>query len=276
MALPISAFIITKNEEARLSKAITALQPWIEDIVVVDSGSEDRTVEIARKLGARVFHRDWTGYGDQKRFAERKCRNDWVLNVDADEVVTPGLANEIRLLFSAHDAPQPGAYKINILNVYPGDTSPRPFARDYNVVRFYHRSVGHYRDHPVYDRVVLTNSVAKQLRNYILHYPYISFEHLIDKNNSFSSFRSKQSTGYSFINMNIRLYYEFPVNFIKFYVFRRHFTGGWKGFYFSLCHAFMRTSRIAKMLEQTRASGERQTLAPHTGERLPRLQSRAR
>jgi glycosyltransferase involved in cell wall biosynthesis len=255
MPIPISAFIITKNEEVRLPATLAALRPWVDEILVVDSGSTDRTIEIARHFGARVLYRAWAGYGPQKRFAEGQCRNDWVLNVDADEVLTPELAEELRGLFSRGNGPAPGAYKARILTVYPGDQRPRPLANDYNVVRFYHRAVGSFRDHPVFDRVVLRDTVPQQLRATIFHHPYISFEHVIEKNNRFSSFRSVNSRKCPRAMLRFRLIYEFPLSFVKYYLFRLHFTGGWKGFYFALCHAFMRTSRIAKMLERSTSVG---------------------
>ncbi len=253
MAVPLSAFIIAKNEETRLPRTLAALRGLASEIVVVDSGSTDATVTIAESMGARVLYRDWTGYGPQKRFAEQACRFDWVLNVDADEVVTPALAEEIRRLFMDGSNCEPAAYSVRILNVYPGDEKPRPFANDYNVVRFFHRSVASYREHPVYDRVQLRVGVGKkQLNAPIHHYPYVSLEHVIDKNNRFSSFRASESPTRSRPALILRLLGEFPINFIKFYILRMHFTGGWKGFYFALCHAFMRTSRIAKILEVTK------------------------
>jgi glycosyltransferase involved in cell wall biosynthesis len=271
VALPISAFIITRNEEARLPAALAALTDWIGEIIVVDSGSTDRTVDIAKAAGATVLHRKWTGYGPQKRFAEQHCRNEWVLNIDADEVITTSLAREIKGLFSAAKPPEPSAFKVRILTVYPGDAEPRPFANDYNVVRLYHRSAGQFRDHPVYDRVVLKNGTAPgQLEAPIFHHCYISFEHVIEKSNTFSSFRSAHSKPRSPTLLTIRLLTEFPVNFLKSYIFRRHCTGGWKGFYFSLCHAFMRTSRIAKMLEH---SQWQETGSPASNSRRGRLTS---
>lgn len=251
MPVPVSAFIITKNEEVRLPATLAALQLWTDEILVVDSGSDDRTVEIASSMGATVLHRDWTGYGPQKCFAEQNCRNDWVLNVDADEVVTPELARQIQQLFSDNGSPNPCAYKIRILNVYPGDDRPRPLANDYNVVRLYHRAAGHYSDHPVYDRVVMEGETQpEQLRGAIYHYPYVSFEEAIRKNNRFSTFRASKSKERRKWLLVLRLFSEFPVSFIKFYFFRLHFTGGWKGFYFAISSAFMRTTRIAKMLEE--------------------------
>lgn len=249
MSVPISAFIIVKNEQKRLPRAIAALKPWVDEIVVVDSGSTDATVEAARAMGAKVTFNEWNGYGAQKGFAERLCRNDWVLNVDADEVVTPQLAAEIRAIFASGRAVAPGAYRANILTVYPGDLKPRPWPKDYNEVRLYHRSVGAYREHPVFDRVILHDTEPRQLCQPIFHHSYLSFSHLLEKNNEFSSFRALNSRPRSSAYLKLRLATEFPLQFLKCYIGRRHVSGGWKGFYFSLCHAFMRTTRIAKMLE---------------------------
>jgi glycosyltransferase involved in cell wall biosynthesis len=249
VTIPVSAFIIVKNEERHLSRTISALKPWVDEIIVVDSGSTDGTMELARSLGAKASYHEWQGYGSQKGFAERLCRNGWVLNVDADEVVTPALAAEMQELFAEGRTPEPGAYRLRILTVYPGDARPRAWARDYNEVRLYHRSIGAYREHPAHDRVILRNTVPKQLRQPIFHHSFLSFSHIIEKNNRYSSFRAQDSKTRSSSYLKFRLAIEFPLNFLKCYLGRRHILGGWKGFYFALCHAFMRTTRIAKMLE---------------------------
>lgn len=248
MILPFSAFIITRNEEARIGRTLAALRGLADDIVVVDSGSTDSTVAIAEAMGARVFFQAWDGYGRQKRFAEQQCRHQWVLNVDADEVVTPELAAELRALF-AGGPPAPGAYRQYILTVYPGDARPRPLASDYNVVRLYHRSVGSYRDHPSHDRVEIPGVTPGQLNGPIWHYPLVDWHGFNEKLNHFSSFQATLPSKHGDSFLKLRLFVELPINFIKTYIFRRHFTGGWKGFYFALGQAFMRTSRLAKMLE---------------------------
>lgn len=253
MTLPLSAFIIARDEEARIGRTISALQGLTDDIVVVDSGSTDRTVAIAEALGARVMFRAWEGYGQQKRFAEGQCRHPWLLNVDADEVVTPELAAEIRALLTP-SAP-PAAYNVRILTVYPGDSRPRPFPRDVNVVRLYHRAIGRYRDHASYDRVELDPGVKpRQLAAPLWHYPLVNWHGLLEKVNRFSSFQATLATTHSTAQLKLRLFTEFPLNFLKTYILRRHFTGGWKGFYFAMAQAFMRTSRIAKILEAREAA----------------------
>ena len=126
MKLPISIFIITRNEEARIGRTIEAVRDWVAEVIVVDSGSTDETVAIAKALGAKTFHRDWTGYGPQKRFAEDQCSQDWWFNIDADEVVTPPLREELQSLFLKGE-PSPCAFKVRIPYVYPGNEKPRPY-----------------------------------------------------------------------------------------------------------------------------------------------------
>lgn len=248
--MPLSIFLITHNEAARLGQVLSAASALSDDLVIVDSGSTDGTLEIAKQHGARVFHRDWTGYGAQKRFAEDQCQNDWLLNLDADEVVTPALIEEINALFSSGE-PQPEAYKVHIRNLYPGDTKPRPFATDYNVVRLYHRSAGRYRDDPVYDRVVLEAGVSvRQLAAPIYHHSIISWFHMVDKANRFTSHEIGKIAAKPRWVLMIRLVTEMPLQFLRNYFLRGHWLGGWKGFVFALNTAYLRTLRIAKALEE--------------------------
>jgi len=92
---PVTVTIITLNEERNLPRAIESVR-WAEEILVVDSGSTDKTTELARSLGARVIPHEWPGYGRQKNFAQAQSRHDWVLSIDADEEVTPDLARQIQ------------------------------------------------------------------------------------------------------------------------------------------------------------------------------------
>jgi glycosyltransferase involved in cell wall biosynthesis len=102
----LSVTIITLNEADHIGAAIDSAS-WADEVIVVDSGSTDETVSIARARGARVTSRIWTGYVDQKNFAAGLAKNDWILSLDADERVTPELANEIRALLAA-DPPRAG------------------------------------------------------------------------------------------------------------------------------------------------------------------------
>lgn len=251
--LPLSVTIIAKDEAARLPATLEAVA-WADQIVVVDSGSEDETVAIARAAGAEVHHRDWTGYGPQKVFAETLCRHDWILNLDADEIVSPALAAEIARLF-ADGPPPPGAYRLRVLTVYPGDDAPRPFANDYDIVRLYHRGVAGYRDHALFDRVELREGRPRRLSAPVHHIAVTSWSQFVEKENRYTSFQAETARPRPRALLMARLVLEFPLAFLKFYVLRRHATGGAKGFAFATIAAFGRWLRIAKLLETRGRAG---------------------
>lgn len=252
MPLPVSVFIIARDEEARLPRCLASVADWAGEIVLVDSGSTDRTREIAAAAGARVLHRDWTGYGAQKRFAEEQCRHDWLLNLDADEWATPELAAEIAAFLAGDPAPALG--RIRVLNLYPGETRPRPLANDYDLVRLYHRAAGRYRDDPLFDRVVGgPGARTHRFRGTILHLPFTSFANLVEKQNRFTSFQAEAARRKPRWQLLLRLPLEGPYWFLRNYIGRRHFTGGWKGLAFAACLAFARFLRVVKMLERGQA-----------------------
>ena len=117
--VPVSCYIRTLNEERKLGEVIAAVRDLVSEVVVVDSGSTDATVAIAEGLGARVIHQAWLGNGRQKRFAEDQCRNDYLLDLDADEVVSPALAEEIRALFANGGPPPLPVYELELVTVPP-------------------------------------------------------------------------------------------------------------------------------------------------------------
>ncbi len=245
----LSIFLITCNEEKRLARTLEAASALAEDIVLVDSGSQDKTLEIASTYGARVFDRVWEGYGPQKRFAEDQCHHDWVLNLDADEVLTPDLIQEIKTLFEQGPPPYK-FYRLRLVSVYPHQDRPRPFADFQNCVRLYNRRFGRYADHPTWDRVVLPpNTPSGQLKNKACHYSILDLHHFIDKENRYTSLQAQtQKTKAPFL-LILRLCLEFPFSFLKTYLLRRHIFGGMYGFCLSVSHAHARFSRIAKMWE---------------------------
>ena len=250
MTVPqLSAFIITLNEEDRLGPAIESLKVLTDDIVVVDSGSTDGTVALATRLGARVVHNDFPGYGPQKRYAESLCRNDWVLNLDADERVTPELAAEIGALF-AGGAPPQGAYHTPILQLYPHQDQPTPGAFEYDPVRLYDRSRSRYSDSPVHDRVVLGEGVGTgRLRGGILHQSIRSLSHLIEKSNAYTDKQVAEMLAKGRKVSGARLVVEFPFSFLKAYVGRRYFLMGRYGIGVAATYAYFRLMRLAKLHE---------------------------
>ena len=114
----ISAYIVTLNEEKRLAKTLQALKKVADEIFVIDSGSTDKTQKIAEKYGAKFLFHKWKNISAQKHYGQELCNNDWVMSLDADEVLSPELIAEIK---DKMKSPTDDAYKMNICDMLPGD-----------------------------------------------------------------------------------------------------------------------------------------------------------
>ena len=248
--LPLSIFIIARNEADRLPRTLKAVSGLSDDIVVIDSGSTDGTVSLATNLGARVIHRDWEGYGPQKRFAETQCRELWLLNLDADEWVPPHLAEEIRALF-AGAGPQADAYEIRIAEVFPGEDAPHPLAYALPPVRLYRRDRGQYSASPVHDRVDLEPGArVVRLKGIVHHFSVRSIGDQIDKLNAYADQQVADLAARGKSIPTWRLLVEFPAAFFKAYILRRHFIRGFYCFITAMNFAFFRWLRVAKDYER--------------------------
>lgn len=251
--LSISVFMITLNEEDRIGASISAIKDIVDEIVVVDSGSTDNTLNICKDLGAKVSHRDWTGYGEQKKHAESLCKNDWVINLDADEVVTPEFCDELVSLYNEDNKSFPNqAYKIKITNVYPLAKKPRIGAYCFNNVRFYNRNFATFKTSEVHDSVVPTSdsTTIGQIKNIVLHYGLRDISHLVEKANLYTDKQVNElAHKKTLLKLRIRMLYEFPLSFIRCYFFRKEFLGGYWGFIISMNHAYRHFIRLAKFYE---------------------------
>ena len=246
----LSCCIIARDEADRIERCIEAVRSIADDIVVVDSGSTDGTVEIARSLGARVWFRAWDGYGPQKRFAEDCAAFDWILNLDCDEVVTPELAHEIATLLSVGQPPLP-AYRVKMPTVFPGANRPRLWAESHNYVRLYDRRKVRFRDSLVHDTVDTKLESVGQLEHIALHYSNRSIEHVRQKLDRYTQLQAKELRKSPVLVM-LRLPFEYPLVFFRYYILRRNFTGGSFGFRSSHIAAEMRVRRLLRILKAQR------------------------
>jgi len=247
VSVSLSCCIITLNEADRIEACLKAAAVVADELVVVDSGSTDGTPEIARRLGARVLHRDWTGYGQQKRFAEQQASHNWILSLDADEVLSDQLQQEIAALMTI--APPMAAYRVRILAVHPGQARPHRWAEGYNIVRLYNRRRATYSEHPVHDRVETGTHPVGQLDGVIYHYAWRSFEHLHAKMRAYADYQVQVLRKPAAV-LALRLPFEYPLTFFKYLVLRRNFSGGWTGVRVSHIAASVRTYRIWAMLKK--------------------------
>jgi glycosyltransferase involved in cell wall biosynthesis len=159
----ISVFIITKNEEDRIANVIKCAKDIADEILVIDSKSDDKTAEISRSLGAKVFYNEWRGYGPQKVFGENLCKNKWILNIDADEEISKELSNEIIELFSQNKQDEFVGYKIKIVNKFFGEERPKKWAYYYNQLRLYNKEYCGFKDSTIHDSVIIKDVEARHI-----------------------------------------------------------------------------------------------------------------
>jgi glycosyltransferase involved in cell wall biosynthesis len=251
LRLPISAFIIARNEESRLPATLDSLRGLVDDVVVVEWGSCDDTVGVARRGGARVVHHEWTGYGPQKRFAESCCRHRWLLNLDADEALSPELQNELRDLFHAGE-PDCAAYELVIRAVCPHEGKPQKWAYANSPIRLYNRTRGGFSDSNVHDSVVMTPGArVGRLRGDVYHRGMLSLDQLLAKINGYTTLQARDYGARRVRPVSWwKLLTVFPAGFLKSFLLRRHFVWGRYGFSISMSYAFARFLRLAKLHEQ--------------------------
>jgi glycosyltransferase involved in cell wall biosynthesis len=184
----ISAIIITKNEEVNIRECLESLD-WADEIVVVDGGSTDRTVEICKEYKARVFeYRDWPGFGLQKNRALDRATGDWVFSIDADERVAPELRAEIRAVL---EAPAADAYELPRLSWYCGRFIRHSGWRPDYVLRLFKRAAGRFSEDLVHERVMVSGPLGR-LKHDLIHYSFRDLEQVLNVVNRYSSLGAGQ------------------------------------------------------------------------------------
>lgn len=255
--LPLSAFIIARNEADRISRPIRSVIDWVDEVIVIDSGSTDDTIAVAEKLGARIVHKDWQGYGPQKRCGEDQCRNDWLLNLDADEEVTEDLATEIRAKFSDNSYRDADGWRIMIRDMYAHETEPAPWAYGYNQIRLYDRRKGRFSDSNVHDTVrPVDGATIANLSGIMAHRSIRSLDFQVGKYNRYSGMQVEDMRTRGRKLPRSRLLTEFPVSFFKAYFVRKYRKYGWWGFILSMNYAHARFLRVAKAYEAELLAGK--------------------
>ena len=164
----LSACIICHNEEKNIERCLDSLK-WVHDIIVVDSMSTDRTVEIAKGHTDRVFQRPWPGYAAQKNFVLLKAESDWVLSIDADEAVSSALCDEISAEIAKPDAPD--GYRIPRRSFYQGRWINHSGYYPDRQLRLFRREKGRWVGGRVHERMAVEGRVG-DLKQDLFHYPY--------------------------------------------------------------------------------------------------------
>lgn len=248
--VPISVFIIAKNEADRIPHAIKSVVDWADEVHVIDSGSTDDTVAISKALGANVVFNPWPGYGPQKVFGESLCRNHWLFNIDADEEVTPELRDEIISLFAGGKEPPRKAYGMPIEIIHFLDENGALFGRVVYPERLYDKRVAGFKTSTVHDSVEWKSDAPKQpfgrLNGVLKHRSFRSYAHMIEKINFYSTMQAEDIFAKGRRPSTLRVVIEPFFAFIKALLFRGYIRRGVTGFLESIFYAFGRTLRLAK------------------------------
>ena len=241
--LPISCFIIAQDEADRITNTVKSVIDIVDEVIVIDSGSTDGTQDLARQLGCKVFFNKWKGYGPQKRFGEDCAKNEWLLNLDADEYLSDQIKSEILQIFDDNNNHY-NFFSMKVTPIYPNWKRPRIFSASHECVRLYNKRFGRFSNSPVHDSVETNNSKVFYFKNHIYHNSVRSFTHLIEKEESYIQLQSKTLKDKNKIFLFLRIFVEFPLAFIKYYFIRRHFTGALTGLVTSLILAYYRWKRV--------------------------------
>jgi glycosyltransferase involved in cell wall biosynthesis len=247
-----SVYIITRNEEQNLRSLLPRLACF-DEVVVVDCGSTDGTVDLARSFPNVVMSfRKWTGFSDQKTFALSLCSNDWVLNLDADEVPTDALMDAMRQQMAADQGDALQCHRVLLRN----GRTPRGFKHHDKVVRFFRKRCGHYAPAKVHESITI-NGVINETTAELLHFEKLSYGQRIAKSNQYSDLKANDKLARGKRVGVLTLVLIFPVSFIQCYFGKGCFLDGIQGLLTSMNHAFYNFMKYAKLWELQQNDSEK-------------------
>lgn len=250
MALPqksqtISATVIALNEERDLPRCLASLA-FADEIVVVDSGSVDRTVEIAKQAGAKVIVEPWHGYGAQKNFAMSRCQSKWVLNIDADEVVTPELRDEI--LAEINSSNPAAGYAVARKTFYMGRWIRHGGWYPNYVTRLARKDLSTWTEPNVHEALQI-NGELRQLKNPMLHYTFSDIADQVRTNMRYARQGALDLKSRGKAPSYAKLLFKPLGKFLETYFFKRGCLDGIAGFVISINAAHSMFLKYAYLIE---------------------------
>ncbi|MGH9258167.1 MAG: glycosyltransferase family 2 protein [Vicinamibacterales bacterium] len=246
----VSVTIITLNEAEHVAAAIDSAA-WADEILLVDSGSTDATLDIARAKGVTVLCRTWSGYVDQKNFAAERASHDWIFSLDADERIPPALATEVRAVV-ASESPNRG-YRVPRVTYHLGRwIRTTDFYPDYQT-RLYDRRAARWRGQYVHESVAVDGPVGR-LRHELEHYSFRDLRDQLDRINRYSTLAARQMHEAGRRAGPFDLVVHPPAAFLRNYLLRRGILDGMAGLTISVMNAYSVFLKFAKLWELQRGS----------------------
>ena len=250
----LSVTIITLNEAEHIAAAIDSAA-WADEVIVVDSGSTDGTIDLARAKGVTVATRPWSGYVDQKNYAAGLARNEWIFSLDADERIPPALAAEIRGLLASEPARH--GYRVPRVTFHLGRwIRTTDFYPDYQA-RLYDRRAARWRGTYVHESVSI-DGPAGYLAQELQHYSYRDLRDQIDRINHYTTLAARQMHEAGRRAGALDLLVHPPAAFLRNYLLRRGLLDGAVGFTISAVNAYSVFLKFAKLWELRNAVNSQQ------------------
>jgi glycosyltransferase involved in cell wall biosynthesis len=248
--LPISLVVITCNEEQNIERCLRAAA-FCSELLVIDSGSKDATVSIAERSGAKVLHRDWTGYGDQKNFGTQQASQAWVLCIDADEVISSELAASIAGAFQ--QTPECEAYEINRHSYYAGKLIHHGGWYPQWRLFLYRKDKASWSGEEPHTTVVFHGTKRGRLRGDLYHYTYATIRQHLKKNAAaaydWAVSARKKGRHCSWLDLLLRA----PWSFFRTYFLLWGFLDGFYGLVIAVAAANYTFQKYAMLREMTAA-----------------------
>jgi glycosyltransferase involved in cell wall biosynthesis len=265
----VTVTIITLDEAAHIADAIDSAA-WADEIIVVDSGSVDDTLAIARSKGARTESRTWTGYVDQKNFAAGLASHDWILSLDADERIPAALASEIRTVLSTE--PPHAGYRVPRVTFHLGRwIRTTDFYPDYQT-RLYDRRKARWQGRYVHESVTVDGQPG-QLTQELEHYSYRDLSDHLDRINAYTTLAARQMHESGRRAHAVDLLIHPPAAFLRNYVLRRGFLDGMAGLVLSIVNTYSVVLKFAKLWELDRTSNSQPASRYANAQRSPSQRS---
>ncbi len=248
--IPVSAIIITKNEEKKVSRCLNSLT-WVDEIIVVDAFSSDETVKICENPAlpwagkTKVLKRQWTGFRDQRMYALNQAKNDWLLVMDADEMCSNELESKIKSFFDNDQTPPHRAYKVHRVEYFLGKPIRYGIWNPSYQDRFFHREGVTYKND--IHEYPLFQSNPDKIHEPILHSPDFNPEHFLEKMNRYTTIEARDRVAQGQRTNAFRLITAFPAMFLKNYFYYGAYKDGVHGFIISLLEGISRVVRHIKI-----------------------------
>ena len=244
----LSVVVITLNEEDRIRETLTSVA-WADEIVVIDAGSEDKTVALAREFTDHVMIHAWQGFAAQKNFGIEHATGDWILSLDADEQVEPALREEITAVLQAPDACV--GYRIARRNIMWGRFIRHGRLYPDWQLRLFRRGRGRFVDRAVHESILVDGKVGRLVAP-LLHQSYRDVSDFIRRADRYSTLAAEEWARTARPFRATRLVTAPFARFVSMYVLHRGFLDGWRGFLLAVLYAYYVFIRSANIWEKTK------------------------